>query len=535
MVWLDPKLPKLATPSWQYLRDNPIRFGKYDMTISPQQWEFIFAPEPFVLWAGGVRSGKSIGGVGRGLAKSLWIPGNKGIVGRLYQTDLQDTDQRDFYEIAEATGMVKHKNDRKLELYCCDMEGRILPNEQTSEVLFLHFDNPDHMKGHGIGWFHIAEASEMQPKTFYRLTDRLSHPAAKGRYTGFMTSNPEGRNWLYDWGYNPDTVQKLVCVEPNCKKKQHPLCARLMRRAIHNRTKDNPFLTEEYLRMQFATSPPEWIRRYLDGEFDVFEGQIFSEFDTEVHCVRSNECKNWDGHEPPVLWPRRLGIDTGGVDPWAFEASAVDPWGNLIFYDEIYRPEVYVGSFEKELALIMYNRNFVRCVMDWENKTAQEELRRIGLVIKNAIKRGKILSLQQTARYLHPNPERAFPPWHPRAGQPGSPGIFFTERVPHLVSEVPQQRWKKLAGHDIQLNEMDTRMADHATHAMMYTIRECPKPEEALVNIATKLKRMDVDDRSKYYYQLEMAEAERKAKLAPHVGRANQLPFRRRSEIVRGI
>lgn len=534
-IWLDPKLPQLATPSWNYLKVHPIRFGKYDMTLSQMQWEYTFAPETFVGVVGGVRSGKSLAAVARGLTRTLWIPDNKGIVGRLYQTDLQDTDQRDFYEIAEATGMVKHKNDRKLDMYCCDMEGRLLPSKETSEILFLHFDNPNHLKGHGIGWYCVAEASEMQEKVVFRLTDRLSHPAAKGRYTGFWHSNPEGRNWCFNWGYNKEAVERIECAEPGCKRKEHPLCARLMRRAIHNKTKDNPFLTEEYLRMQYAASPPEWIKRYLEGEFDVFEGQIFSEFDQAIHCVRSNECLDWIGHEPPWLWPRYLGIDTGGSDPWAFEASAVDPWGNLIFYNEIYRPEVYVGSFEKELNQIMAGRNFVKFPMDYENKTAQEELRRIGVRVTNAIKRGKMLGITQIARYLHPNPERAFPPWHPRAGEGGSPGVFFTEHVPHLVSEVPQQRWKKLAGHDIQLNEMDTRMADHATHAMMYTLRERPKPEEALVSLATKLKAMNLDARSTYYYQLELAEKERKAKLASRTGRGNELPFRRRSEVVRGI
>lgn len=504
-----------------------VKYGDvYDLTV----------PDAHHYEANGLyhhNSGKSMGAIARGLTRTLWVPDNKGIVGRLYQTDLQDTDQRDFNDIAEATGMVKHKTDRKLEMYCCDMEGKMLPSKQTSEILFLHFDNINHVKGHGIGWFCVAEASEVAAKILYRLTDRLSHPAAKGKYTGFWHSNPEGRNWCYDWGYNPETVQALVCAMPGCKKKEHPLCSRLMRRAIHNRTKDNPFLSESYLAMQYATSPPEWIRRYMDGEFDVFEGQIFAEFDTAIHCVRSAECAGWDKHEPPRNWPHYLGIDTGGVDPWAFEASAVDPYGNLIFYGEVYRPEVYVGSFEKELNDMISERNFVKVVMDWENKSAQHEINRIlpgSVRVNNAQKRGKMNSLTQVARYLHPNPERAFPDWHPRRGEGGSPGVFFTERVRNLVSEMPQQRWKKLQGHDIQLNEMDTRMADHATHAMMYTLRERPKPEEALVTIATKLKAANLDDRSKYYYQLELAEQARKAKTQVGDGRYGALPFARRQE-----
>lgn len=510
-IWFDPELPVLNTPTAAFLRENPIRFGKLDLFMSQSQWEMTFCPEAFPAWCGGTRSGKSVGGVGRGLKCSLWIPENRGIVGRLTQTDLQDTDQRDFYEYADATGMVKSKNDRKMILYNCDSNGRVLAEKTTSEVLFLHFDNPNHLKGHGIGWFHVAEASEMKAKAFYRLVDRLSHPAARGKYTGFVTSNPEGRNWVFDHWYNPETVQAVLCTEKNCKNERHPLCARLMRRGIHNRTKDNPFLTPEYLRMQYATSPDEWIRRYMDGEFDVFEGQIWKEFAHDIHCVRSKECKGWDGHEPPKLWPRFLGIDTGGVDPWAFEAAAVDPYGNLIFYDEINRPEVYVGNFEKEVKHIIDGRNFIKFPMDWENKAAQEELRRIGIRVTNAFKRNKLDSIQRLARYLHPNPERAFPAWHPRAGEGGSPGIFFTERVPGLVREIPQQRWKKVIGYDIETNEMDPRTRDDTVHGCLYVIRERPRPEEALVSLGTKLQKAGVDARSQYYYLLE-ADAEKRQK-----------------------
>jgi hypothetical protein len=500
-IWLDPLLPKLKTPTAAFLRENPLRFGRLGMKVSQSQWEYIFAPETFLGWVGGVRSGKTVGAVGRSLKCSLFIPENRGIFGRLTQTDLQDTDQRDLYEYAETTGMVKRKNDRKLELYCCDHEGRILPGKPTSEILCLHFDNPSHLKGQGVGWWYMAEASEMHVNAMYRLTDRLSHPAAKGRYTGFLTSNPEGRNWVWNHFYNPATVEAL------------PMADRLMRRAIHNRTKDNPFLTEEYLRMQYATSPPDWIRRYMDGEFDVFEGQIFGEFSHEIHCVNSFDCAGWEKHEPPKHWPRYMGIDTGGTDPWAFEVSAVDPYGNVIFYDEIYRPETDVTSFEKPLNAMLDGRNLESVPMDYENKVAQEELRRIGIRVKNAYKRDKVKkSFHQVARYLHPNPERAFPDWHPKAGQPGSPGLFFTERVPNMVRELPQQRWKKLAGTDISLNEPDSRVSDHAVSALYYTLRERPRPEEALKPLGLKLKEAGMDLQSVYYHLLEKQHEEEMAK-----------------------
>lgn len=522
MIYTDPILPKLKTPSAEYLKNNPTRFGNYLAFMTRNQWEFTYCTEQFPAWVGGVRSGKSWGAVYRGLKNSLWIPGNRGIVGRLTATDLADTTQRDFYEIAEATGMVKHKNDRRMELYCCDMEGKQLKSKATAEVLFLHFDNPNHIKGHGVGWFHMDEGSECSPNSYFRLVDRLSLPAAKGQYTGFVTSNPEGRNWIWNHWYNPETVEART-------KEQ-----RLMHRGIHNQTKDNPYLSEEYLRNLYATAPAEWIRRYAEGEFDVFEGQIYKEFSYDIHCVNSKHCMGFEGGEPPKGWARYLGIDTGGADPWAFEFSAVDPYGNLVFYDEIYRPETYIASFKPDLTPRMEGRKFSKIPMDYENKAAMEELRRIGVRVTNAIKRDKREgAINKMARYLHPNPERKFPEWHPRAGDVGSPGIFFLEKCKKFVEELPQQRWRTMSRNlqgrqEITLNEPDPNVPDHATHAGYYIIRERPEPNQLLKPKVQSKAQEDIDLRSKHYWNLGAIKDEEKKKHARKDGPLKLPPRRER-------
>src|SRR2546425_1183962 len=105
----------------------------------------------------------------------------------------------------------------------------------------------------------------------------------------------------------------------------------------------------------------------------------------------------------------------------------------------------FIFSFEKELKEKMKpgQLTFKRISMDSENKVAQEELRQMGIRVSNAKKMNKREgAINRMARYLHPNPLRPFPDWHPRKGQLGSPGIFFTEGCPKLREEVPQQRWR---------------------------------------------------------------------------------------------
>lgn len=494
MIYLDPVLPPLLTPTPEVLKQNPFRYGRLESVLTPNQWEFVYCPEKFVAWVGGVRSSKTWGGIFKSLEQCR-IPGNRGIVGRQFASDLEETTQRDFYELADATGLVKNRNDKKIEIYSPDFTGAVLPGKPTAEILFQHLDNPKHIKGHGIGWAWPDEASEVEKEAYFRLVDRLSRKQAEGHYTVFLTSNPEGRNWIWNHWYNPETVEA------------RPMKDRLMHRAIHNRTKDNPFLTEEYLQNLYATAPADWIRRYAEGEFDVFEGQIYKEFSHDIHTVRSRDCKGWTHHQPPLAWPRYLGIDTGGADPWAFEFAAIDYMGNLIWCDEIYRPETYVRSFEAELKKKMQGLTFKSIPMDNENLAAIEELRHMGIRVTKAIKRNKREgAINKLARYLHPNPLRPFPDWHPRAGQMGSPGMFFTERCPKLVEELPQQRWREING--ISVNEPDPKVGDHSCDAAYYVVRERPEPAQ-LPKVMTP-EQMNLDLRSQHYWTLV---ADRKAHL----------------------
>jgi hypothetical protein len=146
-----------------------------------------------------------------------------------------------------------------------------------------------------------------------------------------------------------------------------------------------------------------------------------------------------------------------------------------------------------------------------------EELRHIGVRVTNAIKRDKREgAINKIARYLHPNPLRPFPEWHPRAGEPGSPAIFFTERVKKYVEELPQQRWRTMSRNlqgrqEITLNEPDPNVPDHATSAGYYVIRERPEPTKLAKPPMTKEQRETLDLKSQYYWQnVERQKAELK-------------------------
>ena len=90
---------------------------------------------------------------------------------------------------------------------------------------------------------------------------------------------------------------------------------------------DNPYLPPSYY--ELLMSLPEAMRRaYADGDWDVFEGQVFTEFREDIHTVES--------FEPPRHWPRWASLDWGHAKPYSYHQYAMDDMGRIHIYRELY-------------------------------------------------------------------------------------------------------------------------------------------------------------------------------------------------------
>ena len=99
---------------------------------------------------------------------------------------------------------------------------------------------------------------------------------------------------------------------------------------IPARVTDNPVLLRsnpQYL--ETLENLPEHLRKaYLDGNWDVLEGQFFQEFDRSLHVV--------DPTRLPMEWKRFRAMDWGYNDPCCVLWFAVAPEGRLYVYRELY-------------------------------------------------------------------------------------------------------------------------------------------------------------------------------------------------------
>lgn len=96
---------------------------------------------------------------------------------------------------------------------------------------------------------------------------------------------------------------------------------------VHARVDDNPYLSDGY-KKQLDTLPEKLRKAYREGDWNIFEGQVFTEYSPSVHEV--------EPFEIPSTWTRGRSMDWGYSKPYAIYSYAVDYDGNIYVTDEWY-------------------------------------------------------------------------------------------------------------------------------------------------------------------------------------------------------
>jgi hypothetical protein len=102
-------------------------------------------------------------------------------------------------------------------------------------------------------------------------------------------------------------------------------------RFIRSMLSDNPHVNPEYSE-DLKALPPKLRAAFLDGDWDTFSGQVFSELSRDRHVVQPVTL--------PDSWRRYNGVDWGFAAPWAVLWAAVDEDGRVWVYREIHQAGV---------------------------------------------------------------------------------------------------------------------------------------------------------------------------------------------------
>jgi PBSX family phage terminase large subunit len=249
-----------------------------DLSLYDQQCDFVDAAEHHVTLCGGIGSGKTIAGAARALLASLGYVGTKTIptpnLGEITAPTypmLRDATIRTFRDTAGDLIAEYHKAENTFVM------------RNGSEVICRSADDPEHLRGPTLAWYFGDEAALYSSLVQKIMLGRLRQFGKQGYE--WYTTTPKGRNWIYQ-----EFVQKQ----------------RTDYRIIKVRTRDNPFLAEEYIASLEEAYTGDFARQELLGDFVSFEGLVYPEFSEDSHVT---------GDIPAVFKRVIAGVDWGFVHP----------------------------------------------------------------------------------------------------------------------------------------------------------------------------------------------------------------------------
>jgi PBSX family phage terminase large subunit len=373
-----------------------------------------------VLYGGAMGGGKSHGIALAGFVLSHEWPGNRGFVGRLDFTDLRETTYQSCLDLWEATGLIAqhHKSEHWVRF------------KNGSRVLFGELKDAESWKSLNLGWFAIDEASEVPETSRLMMLSRLRLGLPGIRYREVLASNP-GPGW----------VKRQFVDEP--RPAGHHF--------VRSLPTDNAALPGDYvaeLRKQF---PDVWVKRYVAGSWDAFEGQVFDEFDRAVHV------------KPAIDWPEELPvkirvIDHGLRNPTCCLWMAADADGVIHVFDEHYlagQPvSVHAAAIKaksRDLALPTLIDPSTQAVTDIRNGTPwsirwEYALNGIEAELANNARMAGIIRVKELLR---------------------TRGLLIHENCVNLLRELPEYEWKDVEG-DAAPKEDAEKKNDHAVDALRY-------------------------------------------------------------------
>lgn len=447
----------------------------------PKQQEFHGNPTKYRAFGGGFGNGKTSAGCYEGFALSMEYPGTVGVIARKTRPELKSTTQDVFFNggggdpTCDWTGC-----PQELIRSFNKTEGK-LTFVNGSVVYFIPLDEPQKLTNLNLGWYLIDQAEEVAEDMFLMLNGRLRRRGSPRK--GMILFNPNGHDWIYRrW------VRDRL---PN-----HGF--------IHAKTSDNPHLTSDYL-AQFDQYPATWKRRFFDGSFDVFTGQIWPEFDPDIHIINPFEIPPWfEGIEM---------IDHGRRNPTAVLWMKFDAKGNGFVVDEHYEAGKLVGHHAQKIQKRRHkwgepNYTVIDASAGAEDpnsgRSVIDEYWDYGIYTIPS-DRHIIARVNRVAEWLRLDPKHEHPLSGETADEPenpdeeyGFPHLYIFSTCVNLIEHLPQYKWKpQPPSQEADAKEEPLGKDDHDVDALGYGLMTRPRISEA-----PKGGPEAMDARSQKYYEL---------------------------------
>ncbi len=288
----------------------------------PKQIEFFKAQSRFIAYGGARGGGKSWAARTKAVLLALNYSGIQILLLRRTLAELRENHTIPLLRLLKDVAQYKDKtkefifpNDSRIVLGYCAAETDVLQFQgQAYDVIFLE---------------EATMFTEFQFQTLIesnRPSGICKKPFSPRMY---FTCNPGGvgHQWV-----------KRLFVDCQYQGKERPEDYTFIRSYVY----ENKYIMErdpDYVRM-LENLPEDRKKAMLYGDWDIFEGQYFSEFRREIHVI--------DPFPIPTGWRRYRTIDYG-LDMLACYWIAVDSRGKAYVYKELYQSGLVISDAAKEI------------------------------------------------------------------------------------------------------------------------------------------------------------------------------------------
>jgi PBSX family phage terminase large subunit len=454
--------------------------GNFSIGKNPSftQREFINAAEREQLFGGAKRGGKSVSLCQKLILLSVNFPGNRLGLFRQDLPDLRESTLVTFFQMCPPALILNHHQTFRILTLRSRLEG--VPST-------IHYgglgdlNNLESAKGKEYGEIAIDEPSEIDEATYLMLRAQLCWVLPDGSrppYMMLMGSNPEP-GWVYRRFRH--LIDRASAEDP--VQRDGNFCF------VRSLPKDNPYLPPGWEDELRADYPPLWVEKYLNGSWEVSEGQVFKEFDRKAHCIKPL----------PEAFIKTLklygAIDHGTTGVTAFTVVGIDENDNRFVLAEYYQRNRLVSQHANDIKAVVAQfekitgNRFEYILIDpsttaktqqgvHELFSIQDEYRRNGISTVAGWRASIEIGINVIAEHLHVNPNHI----HPFAQAYGSPSLFIVEdNCSNLVREMME-----LKVNVTESGRLDYTGGDHALDCVRYIFMSRPKrPEFAPVDLSS--------------------------------------------------
>lgn len=415
-----------------------------DYTPTEKQAKFHSCPADEVLFGGSAGGGKSMALLMEAIVEALEVPGNRCLLMRrtypeleksLIHTSLQII-PKDLGRYNDGKKRWTFVNGSIIDFGYCENENDVT-KYQSAEYGFIGFDELTHF-------------TEFQ-YTYMLSRLRSTVEGVWPRMRAATNPGGVGHAWVKKYFIDPAPPETVWTTDEG-----------LTRCFIPATVYDNPYLMEAdpgYIR-RLESLDEDSKRALLYGDWDVFAGQAFKEFNRDLHVVKPFSI--------PKNWTRYRSLDWGYSKPFAVLWGAVDGDENIYIYREFYGCEkgrydtgIKLDAKEvgKEIAKLSRFEKYRKSVADpacfskhgYKGETIADLLKEGGAKFERGYN-----DRIQGKNYIH---EKL------KIKDDGKPSLFIFENCIHLIRTLPALVYDKSRPEDV-----DTKGEDHLYDALRYMV-----------------------------------------------------------------